>query len=76
MSNYVKSTNFTAKDSLPSGDANKVIRGSEFDKFKNKWTERCHLFWELMAQEDESLNRPPEMAFPNYAATERELVAA
>lgn len=31
MSNYVKSTNFTAKDSLPSGDANKVIRGSEFD---------------------------------------------
>ncbi len=31
MSNYTKSTNFTAKDSLPSGDANKVIRGSEFD---------------------------------------------
>ena len=31
MSNYVKSTNFTAKDSLPQGDANKVIRGSEFD---------------------------------------------
>ena len=31
MSNYVKSTNFTAKDSLPSGDANNVIRGSEFD---------------------------------------------
>ena len=31
MSNYVKSTNFTAKDSLPTGDANKVIRGSEFD---------------------------------------------
>ncbi len=31
MSNYVKTTNFTAKDSLPTGDANKVIRGSEFD---------------------------------------------
>jgi hypothetical protein len=31
MSNYVKSTNFTAKDSLPTGDTNKVIRGSEFD---------------------------------------------
>lgn len=31
MSNYVKSTNFTAKDSLPTGDANKVVRGSEFD---------------------------------------------
>ena len=31
MSNYTKSTNFTAKDSLPTGDANKVIRGTEFD---------------------------------------------
>ena len=31
MSNYTKSTNFTAKDSLPSGDTNKVVRGSEFD---------------------------------------------
>lgn len=31
MSNYTKSTNFTAKDSLPSGDSGKVIRGSEFD---------------------------------------------
>jgi hypothetical protein len=31
MSNYVKATNFTAKDSLPSGDTGKVIRGSEFD---------------------------------------------
>ena len=31
MSNFTKSTNFTAKDSLPTGDANKVVRGSEFD---------------------------------------------
>ena len=31
MSNYTKSTNFTAKDSLPTGDTNKVIRGTEFD---------------------------------------------
>jgi hypothetical protein len=31
VSNYVKSTNFTAKDALPSGDAGKIIRGSEFD---------------------------------------------
>ena len=31
MSNYTKSINFTAKDSLPTGDSNKVIRGSEFD---------------------------------------------
>jgi len=31
MSNYTKSTNFTAKDSLPSGDSAKIIRGAEFD---------------------------------------------
>ena len=31
MRNYTKTTNFTAKDSLPSGDSGKVIRGSEFD---------------------------------------------
>ena len=31
MSNYTKTTNFTAKDSLPSGESGKVIRGSEFD---------------------------------------------
>ena len=31
MSDYVKLTNFTAKDSLPSGDPDKVVRGSEFD---------------------------------------------
>jgi len=31
MSNYTKTTNFTAKDSLNSGDANKVVRGSEID---------------------------------------------
>lgn len=31
MSDYTKTTNFTAKDSLPSGNAAKVIKGSEFD---------------------------------------------
>lgn len=31
MSNYIKSTNFTAKDSLPTGNANKVVRGAEID---------------------------------------------
>jgi hypothetical protein len=31
VSNYSKSTNFTVKDTLPSGDAGKVIRGTEFD---------------------------------------------
>jgi hypothetical protein len=31
MSNYTQTTNFTAKDSLPSGTLAKRIRGSEFD---------------------------------------------
>tara|TARA_Y100001937_G_scaffold124770_1_gene190139 strand:- start:795 stop:1049 length:255 start_codon:yes stop_codon:yes gene_type:complete len=31
MSNYSKTTNFGAKDTLPSGDSAKIIRGSEFD---------------------------------------------
>jgi hypothetical protein len=31
MSNYTKSTNFTAKDSLPSGNASKIVKGSEID---------------------------------------------
>jgi len=31
MSNYLKTTNFTAKDSLTSGDPAKKIVGSEFD---------------------------------------------
>lgn len=31
MANYVKATNFTAKDSLPSGNAGKIIKGSEID---------------------------------------------
>lgn len=31
MSNYTKTTNFTAKDSLASGDPNKIVRGSEID---------------------------------------------
>lgn len=31
MSNFTKTTNFTAKDALTSGDPNKVIKGSEFD---------------------------------------------
>jgi len=31
MSNYTKTTNFAAKDSLPSGNANKIVRGTEID---------------------------------------------
>jgi hypothetical protein len=31
MSNYTKTTNFTAKDSLPTGNAAKIIKGSDFD---------------------------------------------
>jgi hypothetical protein len=36
VSNYTKTTNFTSKDSLPTGDTNKISRGSEFDtEFNN-----------------------------------------
>lgn len=31
MANYVKATNFTAKDSLPSGNSGKIIKGTELD---------------------------------------------
>ncbi len=31
MANYTKSTDFAAKDSLSSGDSNKVVRGTEFE---------------------------------------------
>jgi hypothetical protein len=31
MSNYTKTTNFLAKDSLPENDSAKIIKGSEFD---------------------------------------------
>lgn len=36
MSNYVKSTNFATKDTLPSGDVNKIVKGTEIDtEFNN-----------------------------------------
>jgi hypothetical protein len=31
MSNYIKGTNFTVKDTLPTGNASKIVRGSEID---------------------------------------------
>lgn len=31
MANYTKSTNFTAKDSLPSGDSARIVKGTEID---------------------------------------------
>lgn len=31
MSDYTKTTNFTAKDSLPTGNSGKLIKGSDFD---------------------------------------------
>ena len=31
MSNYVKATNFTVKDTLPTGNSSKIVRGSEID---------------------------------------------
>lgn len=36
MSNYTKTTNFTDKDTLPTGNPAKVVRGTEFDvEFNN-----------------------------------------
>jgi hypothetical protein len=36
MSNYVKSTDFASKDSLPPGDAGKIVKGTEIDtEFNN-----------------------------------------
>lgn len=31
MSNYTKSTDFAAKDSLPTGDPSKIIKGAEIN---------------------------------------------
>ena len=31
MANYVKATNFATKDTLPTGDANKIVKGTEID---------------------------------------------
>ena len=31
MASYVKATNFTAKDSLPSGNSGKIVKGTELD---------------------------------------------
>lgn len=31
MSNYTKTTNFAIKDTLPSGNSAKIIKGTEFD---------------------------------------------
>jgi hypothetical protein len=31
MSNYTKTTDFASKDSLSSGDPNKIIKGTEFE---------------------------------------------
>lgn len=31
MANYVKATNFTAKDALPSGNSGKIVKGAELD---------------------------------------------
>jgi hypothetical protein len=31
MSNYTKATNFTAKDTLPTGNSGKIVKGTEID---------------------------------------------
>ena len=42
MSNYTKTTNFATKDALPSGNAAKIVRGTEIDtEFNNIATARA-----------------------------------
>jgi len=31
MANYTKATNFTAKDTLPTGNSGKIVKGTEID---------------------------------------------
>jgi hypothetical protein len=35
LSNYVKATNFATKDTLPTGDSNKIVKGTEIDNELN-----------------------------------------
>jgi hypothetical protein len=35
MSNYTKATNFATKDTLPTGDTNKIVKGTEIDNELN-----------------------------------------
>ena len=35
MSNYTKATNFATKDTLPTGDSNKIVKGTEIDNEYN-----------------------------------------
>jgi hypothetical protein len=35
MSNYTKATNFATKDTLPTGDAGKIVKGTEIDNELN-----------------------------------------
>ena len=44
MSNYTKSTDFAAKDSLLHGDPAKIVKGTEFDtEFNNIEIGRAHV---------------------------------
>ena len=55
MSNYTVTTNFTTKDSLPSGDPAKVIKGSEFGtEFANIAT---------------AVNSKADLAWPTFTGT-------
>ena len=48
MADYTKTTDFAAKDTLPGGDTNKVIRGSEFEQ--NLMLYRLRLLRSLIQQ--------------------------
>lgn len=69
MSNYTVTTDFAAKDSLPSGDSGKIIRGSEFT------TEFTNISTAILSKAD--LNNPqftgtvviPSMTFTGTLTT-------
>ena len=55
MSNYTKLVNFAAKDSLPSGDANKLVKGTEIN------TE--------LANSQTAVNSKADLASPTFTGT-------
>ena len=65
MTNYVKTTNFLTKDSLPDSDAGKIIRGSEFDTEFNNLVTAISSKANLLSPEFIGIPRAPTAAAGN-----------
>ena len=61
MSNYSKTTDFEAKDSLPTGDSGKIIRGAEFETEFDAISTAC-LLYTSPSPRDGLLSRMPSSA--------------